>query len=109
VGGDLVRGEADLGDLLLDLRPDDPAEQADKRIPENPHHGPMQLQGYVPYLQPPLARDTVRYVGEPVAVVVATSQASAVDAHLAKKRVALILRQLGRLGFDPTQVRPDLA
>jgi len=32
------------------------------------------------YLQPPLAGDTVRYVGQPVAVVVATDRAAAVDA-----------------------------
>ena len=32
------------------------------------------------YLQPPLAGDTVRYAGEPVAVVVATDRAGAVDA-----------------------------
>src|SRR5262249_56871515 len=31
------------------------------------------------YLQPPLATDTVRYVGQPVAVVVATDRAAAVD------------------------------
>src|SRR5262249_18423282 len=33
------------------------------------------------YLQPPLARDTVRYAGQPVAVVVATDRAAAVDAR----------------------------
>src|SRR5262245_61552398 len=33
------------------------------------------------YLQPPLARDTVRYAGEPVAVVVAADRATAVDAR----------------------------
>ena len=33
------------------------------------------------YLQPPLAGDTVRYVGQPVAVVVATDRAAAVDAR----------------------------
>ena len=33
------------------------------------------------YLQPPLARDTVRYAGEPVAVIVANDRASAVDAR----------------------------
>ena len=33
------------------------------------------------YLQPPLATDTVRYVGQPVAVVVATDRAAAVDAR----------------------------
>ena len=36
---------------------------------------------YEIYLQPPLARDTVRYAGEPVAVVVATDRAGAVDAR----------------------------
>ncbi len=33
------------------------------------------------YLQPPLAADTVRYAGQPVAVVVATERAAAVDAQ----------------------------
>jgi CO/xanthine dehydrogenase Mo-binding subunit len=33
------------------------------------------------YLQPPLAVDTVRYAGQPVAVVVATDRAAAVDAR----------------------------
>src|SRR6266542_2904949 len=37
--------------------------------------------GHAAYLQPPLAGDRVRYVGEPVAVVVATDRASAVDAR----------------------------
>jgi CO/xanthine dehydrogenase Mo-binding subunit len=36
---------------------------------------------YETYLQPPLARHTVRYAGEPVAVVVATDRAVAVDAR----------------------------
>jgi len=35
----------------------------------------------VPYLQPPLARDRVRYVGEPVAVVVASDRLRAIDAR----------------------------
>jgi len=33
------------------------------------------------YLQPPLAGDTVRYAGQPVAVVVATDRAAAIDAR----------------------------
>ncbi|PYN33032.1 MAG: xanthine dehydrogenase [Candidatus Rokuibacteriota bacterium] len=33
------------------------------------------------YLQPPLAVDTVRYAGQPVAVVVATERAAAIDAR----------------------------
>jgi aerobic carbon-monoxide dehydrogenase large subunit len=33
------------------------------------------------YLQPPLARDTVRYAGQPVAVVVAADRVAAVDAR----------------------------
>src|SRR6185369_8326235 len=40
-----------------------------------PTHGDM-----TPFLQPALARDTVRYVGEPVAVIVAASRAIAEDA-----------------------------
>jgi carbon-monoxide dehydrogenase large subunit len=36
---------------------------------------------HAPYLQPPLARDRVRYAGEPMAVVVATDRARAVDAR----------------------------
>src|SRR5215467_12285310 len=36
---------------------------------------------HAPYLQPPLARDRVRYVGEPVAIVVATDRVCAVDAR----------------------------
>lgn len=38
------------------------------------------LPEYKPYLQPVIARDKVRYVGEPVAVVVASTQALAEDA-----------------------------
>jgi aerobic carbon-monoxide dehydrogenase large subunit len=53
---------------------------------------------HVPYLQPPLARDTVRYVGEPVAVVVATDRATAADA-----------RELVEIEYDvlPALVDPD--
>ena len=36
---------------------------------------------HAPYLQPPLAGDRVRYVGEPVAVIVATDRVSAVEAR----------------------------
>ena len=38
------------------------------------------LEGMERFLQPPLARDTVRYVGEPVAVVLADSRYTAEDA-----------------------------
>jgi carbon-monoxide dehydrogenase large subunit len=38
------------------------------------------LPGFDRFLQPPLARDRVRYVGEPLAVVVAESRAAAEDA-----------------------------
>ena len=38
------------------------------------------LPEFKPYLQPVIAKDKVRYVGEPVAVVVAESQALAEDA-----------------------------
>ncbi|HEU4370259.1 MAG TPA: xanthine dehydrogenase family protein molybdopterin-binding subunit [Methylomirabilota bacterium] len=37
--------------------------------------------GYAAYRQPPLARDTVRYAGEPVAVVAASDRAGAADAR----------------------------
>ena len=37
--------------------------------------------GHAAYLQPPLAVDKVRYVGQPLAVVVATDRATAVDAR----------------------------
>jgi len=54
----------------VDLPPDLPPIPC--RIPT---HGDLQA-----YLQPVLARDVVRYVGEPVAVVVAASRAIAEDA-----------------------------
>ena len=48
------------------------------------------------YLQPPLAGDRVRYVGEPVAVVVATDRAAAADA-----------RELVEVEYDPLPARVD--
>ncbi len=48
------------------------------------------------YLQPPLAGDRVRYVGEPVAVVVATDRAAAADA-----------RELVEVEYDPLPARAD--
>jgi carbon-monoxide dehydrogenase large subunit len=50
------------------------------------------------YLQPPLAGDTVRYAGQPVAVVVATERTAAVDA-----------RELVEVEYDvlPAFVTPD--
>jgi carbon-monoxide dehydrogenase large subunit len=50
--------------------------QEDVRIPMRMHAQP----GMERYLQPPLARDHVRYSGEPVAVVVAESRYAAEDA-----------------------------
>ena len=44
---------------------------------------------HTPYLQPPLAGERVRYVGEPIAVVVAVDRACAVDA-----------RELVEIGYD---------
>jgi carbon-monoxide dehydrogenase large subunit len=38
------------------------------------------LESFLPYLQPVIAKDRVRYVGEPIAVVVADTQAQAEDA-----------------------------
>ena len=48
------------------------------------------------YLQPPLAGDRVRYVGEPVAVVVATDRAAAADA-----------RELVEVEYGPLPARVD--
>src|SRR5262245_44563086 len=48
------------------------------------------------YLQPPLAGDRVRYVGQPVAVVVATDRAAAADA-----------RELVEVDYDPLPTRLD--
>jgi aerobic carbon-monoxide dehydrogenase large subunit len=53
---------------------------------------------HVPYLQPPLAGDRVRYAGEPVAVVVATDRAGAVDA-----------RELVEIEYDPLPALVDAA
>lgn len=46
-------------------------------IADSPAIGPVKVDGM---LRPALARDTVRYVGEAVAVVIAETQAQAVDA-----------------------------
>jgi carbon-monoxide dehydrogenase large subunit/6-hydroxypseudooxynicotine dehydrogenase subunit gamma len=48
------------------------------------------------YLQPPLAGDRVRYVGQPVAVIVATDRAAAADA-----------RELVEIEYDPLPARVD--
>jgi len=53
---------------------------------------------HVAYLQPPLAGNRVRYVGEPVAVVVATDRAGAVDA-----------RELVEIEYDPLPALVDAA
>jgi carbon-monoxide dehydrogenase large subunit len=53
--------------------------------------------GHAAYLQPPLATDRVRYVGEPVAVIVATDRVAAVDA---RELVQIVCEQL------PAVVRP---
>jgi carbon-monoxide dehydrogenase large subunit len=54
------------------------ADLPDVRVPIRMPLGDLERQEKA--LQPPLARDRVRYVGEPVAVVVATSPAIAEDA-----------------------------
>ena len=73
-GIDITQALAGLGVeavvTAVDLPPDVPPIPC--RIPT---HGPME-----PFLQPVLARDIVRYVGEPVAVIVAASRALAEDA-----------------------------
>lgn len=58
-----------------------------------PCHGDM-----TPFLQPVLARDTVRYVGEPVAVVVAESRAIAEDVA---EKVAITWEPLPALAEVP--------
>ncbi len=56
--------------------------------------------GFTPYLQPPIARDVVRYVGEPVAVVLATTRYAAED-----------VAEAVRVDYSPLPVvaRPDAA
>jgi len=49
------------------------------------------------YLQPPLAGDKVRYVGQPITVVVATDRVTAVDAS-----------ELLEIDYDPLPARIDL-
>ena len=56
------------------------------------------LSEYKPYLQPVIAREKVRYVGEPIAVVVANTQALAEDA----------LESIA-LDIDPLPALPDRA
>jgi len=46
------------------------------------------IQGLGPYTQPPLARDRVRYVGEPVAVVIAE------DAYVAEDAAELVIIEI---------------
>ncbi|HZO40324.1 MAG TPA: molybdopterin cofactor-binding domain-containing protein, partial [Methylomirabilota bacterium] len=53
--------------------------------------------GHAAYLQPPLAGEKVRYVGQPIAVVVATDRVTAVDAS---ERV--------EIDYDPLPARIDL-
>ncbi len=49
-------------------------------VPKIPLRQPGK-PAHAAYLQPPLAGDTVRYVGQPIAVVVATDRVAAVDAR----------------------------
>jgi len=50
-------------------------------MPVIPLRSGRERPGLAPYLQPPLARERVRYVGEPVAVLVAADRAAAEDAR----------------------------
>lgn len=63
------------------------------------HKIPVRLNPYNtldPYLQSPLATDRVRYVGEPIALVIATTRYLAEDA-----------RDLVEVAFDPLPVATD--
>ena len=64
-----------------------------------PTHGDM-----TPFLQPVLAREIVRYVGEPVAVVVASSRAAAEDAAAG---MAIEWEQLPVVADAAAALRPD--
>ncbi len=64
-----------------------------------PTHGDM-----TPFLQPVLARDTVRYVGEPVAVVVARSRALAEDAA---ERIAVEWEPIPVVADAASALRPE--
>ena len=70
------------------------------RIPcRIPTHGDM-----TPFLQPVLARENVRYVGEPVAVVVASSRSAAEDAAA---RMRIDWKPLPIVADAAAAVRPD--
>jgi aerobic carbon-monoxide dehydrogenase large subunit len=64
-----------------------------------PTHGDM-----TPFLQPVLAREIVRYVGEPVAVVVASSRAAAEDAAAA---MVIEWEELPVVADAAAALRPD--
>ena len=55
------------------------------------------------YLQPPLATDRVRYVGEPVAVIVATDRVAAVDA---RELVQIVCEEVPAV-VDPAEAMRD--
>ena len=64
-----------------------------------PTHGDM-----TPFLQPVLAREIIRYVGEPVAVVVASSRAAAEDAAAA---MVIEWEELPVVADAAAALRPD--
>lgn len=65
------------------------------QIPNIPFRA-TAIQGLTPYTQPPLARGRVRYVGEPVAIVIAE------DAYLAEDAAELVVADIepGRAYLD---------
>src|SRR5207253_10835528 len=79
-------------------------------VPANPHEVPLRnrdVSGFFIAPHPVLARDAVRYVGEPVAIVIAETLAAAMDAA---EQVGVVYEplhpnDLGRLldrhGFQP--------
>jgi len=85
-------------------------------VPTNPHEVPLRNRdgsGFFIAPHPVLARDAVRYVGEPVAIVIAETLAAAMDAA---EQVGVVYEplhpnDLGRLldrhGFQPKMVIPE--
>jgi carbon-monoxide dehydrogenase large subunit len=75
-------------------------------VPANPHEVPLRNRdgsGFFIAPHPVLARDAVRYVGEPVAVVVAETLAEAVDAA---ERVEVVYEPVAAVARSPDALAP---
>jgi len=78
-----------------------------KDMPDGPPIIPMRLQPlpeFKPFEQPVLAHDKVRYVGEPIAVVLAASAATAEDAL---EKIAVEIEQLAAVTNCETAARHE--